>query len=104
LYGDGTTTPIASTTVTVSYNTASAKAFGNSADNSMTVAALNSGNATAALQNIQTNTGAVSASIIGTGMGSSIGSPNVSGATVMVGNNSIVASAVGNVATNAIAH
>ncbi len=104
LNGGGSETPVSNTTVTVSYNVVDAKAFGNSATNSMTVAALNSGNATAALQNTQTNEGAVTANITGVGIGSNIGGPGVSNAGVAVGNNSVVASAVGNAATNSIVH
>ena len=104
LDGGGSESPVSNTTVTVSYNVVDAKAFGNSADNSMTVAALNAGNATAALQNTQTNTGAITATVNGSQFGSYIGSPGASNATVAVGSNSVVASAIGNVATNSIAH
>jgi hypothetical protein len=103
LNGGGTDAPVVATTVTVSYNTVDAKAFGNSATNSETVSALNSGNATAALENTQTNTGAITASVNETQIGSTIGGPGASNVTVDVGNNSVVASAIGNVATNAIA-
>jgi hypothetical protein len=103
LNGGGTDAPVVATTVTVSYNTVDAKAFGNSATNSATVSALNSGNATVALQNTQTNTGAITASVDDSEIGSEIGAPGASGATVAVGDNSIIASAIGNVATNAIA-
>jgi len=102
--GDGLTTPVSNTTVTVSYNTVDIKAFGNSATNSATVSTLNSGNATVALANVQTNTAAITATGDGTQIGSYIGGPGASDTTVEVGNNSVVASAVGNVATNAIAH
>jgi hypothetical protein len=104
LNGADSDAPVLNTTVTVSYNVVDAKAFGNSADNSMTIAALNSGNATAALQNTQTNAGAITANVSGTQIGSDIYNPGASNATVVVGNNSVVASAIGNVATNSIAH
>jgi hypothetical protein len=104
LNGGGSETPVTNATVTVSYNVVDAKAFGNSAVNSMTVATLNSGNATATLQNTQTNEGAVSSTVSDVGIGSDIGAPGVSGAGVAVGDNEVVASAVGNVATNSIVH
>jgi len=103
LNGAGNEAPVAGTTVTVSYNTVNAKAFGNSSSNSATVAALNSGNATVAVENTQTNTGAVTANVGDTQIGSEIGEPGASNVSVAVGDNSIVASAIGNVATNAIA-
>lgn len=104
LNGGGSDMPVANTTVTVSYNVVDAKAFGNSANNGMTVATLNSGNATAAEQNIQSNGGAVTASVTGASFGSAIGGPGASDTTVLVDNNSVVASGIGNVATNSIAH
>jgi hypothetical protein len=103
LNGGGNEAPVAGTTVTVSYNTVDAKAFGNSATNSATVAALNSGNATVAVENTQTNTAGINAVVDDTEIGSQIGGPGASNVSVAVGNNSIVASAIGNVATNAIA-
>jgi hypothetical protein len=104
LNSGGATTPVGATTINVTYNTMDAAAYGNSANNSATVSALNSGNATVALQNQQLNTGAVSASITGSTIGASVGSPGISGATMAVGNNSIVSSAIGNTATNMITH
>jgi hypothetical protein len=104
LNGGGAVTPVANTTVTVSYNTVDVKAFGNSAINTATVSALNAGNATVALANVQTNTGAITATGDGSQIGSTIGGPGASNTTVEVGNNSVIASAIGNVATNTIVH
>jgi hypothetical protein len=103
LNSGGSTLPVSGTTVTVSYNTVGVTAFGNSANNSMTLSALNSGNATAALQNTQTNGGNITSTVANTFIGTSIGSPGSSGVTSFVGNNSIVAGAVGNSAVNNIA-
>jgi hypothetical protein len=104
LNSGGATTPVGATTINVTYNTMDAAAFGNSANNSASVTSLNSGNATVALQNQQTNTGAITSSITGATIGASVGSPGISGATIAVGDNSIISSAVGNTATNEIAH
>jgi hypothetical protein len=102
--GTGGTAPVVGSTVTVSYNTVGVSAFGNSASNSLVVPALNSGNATAALQNSQINNGAVTASVVGATIGSQIGGPGVSGSTVAVGGNSISATAIGNAANSSIVH
>ncbi len=103
LNSGGSNLPVAGTTVTVSYNTVGVTAFGNSANNSMTLSALNSGNATAALQNTQTNEGNVTSNITGATFGTSFGAPGTTGVTSVVGNNSIIAGAVGNSAVNNIA-
>ncbi|OYV49524.1 MAG: hypothetical protein B7Z77_07830, partial [Acidocella sp. 20-58-15] len=99
---NGGTTPVTNTTVSVAYNMASVNAFGNSANNTVAVSALNSGNATVAVQNTQTNTGAVTASFNGMGFGSAIGAPGAITSTVGVANNTVSVSAVGNTATTAI--
>jgi hypothetical protein len=69
----------------------------------MTLSALNSGNASAALQNTQTNEGNVTSNITNANFGTTFGTPGTSGVTSFVGNNSIVAGAVGNSAVNNIA-
>jgi hypothetical protein len=87
----------------VSGNLIAANAYGNVANNTMTLSALNTGNATAALNSTQVNSGAINASVTGGTIGISVGPTGAANSTFTVGSNSITAHAVGNAAVNVIA-
>jgi hypothetical protein len=83
-------------------NQVAVDAFGNSAQNTLTLSGLNSGNATNALQNAQSNTGNVTATASYNAFGATTTAPGAIGSTVNVGNNSIIARATGNSAINTV--
>ncbi|CAM5318214.1 hypothetical protein ATER59S_00976 [Aquamicrobium terrae] len=88
-------------TVSVGGNSVAAQAFGNNAVNKISLSGLNTGTPTAALGNVQTNSGAITASVTGGQVGiSSIGGAN--GSSFGVGGNTISANAVGNSVSNTI--
>ncbi|WP_210546549.1 hypothetical protein [Rhodoferax sp. PAMC 29310] len=89
------------TTMTVSMNTAVASAYGNTASNALNMNALtgSSNSASTGLSNSQSNTASLSATVSGVLMG--VGSGQGTG-TVSVSGNSIVASTVGNAASNRV--
>ncbi len=89
------------TTMTVSLNTAMANAYGNTASNALSMSALTgaSNSASTGLSNSQSNTANLSATVNGVLMG--VGSGRGTG-TVAVSGNSIVASTVGNAASNRV--
>jgi hypothetical protein len=81
--------------VSVSGNTVAATAFGNQATNRMELAVLNSGNATAAFNNLQSNTGVITATASNVNFTSSVTGTVTNGAFRNV-NNAASATAVGN--------
>ena len=88
------------TVATVANNNVTAHAFGNSASNTASVAALNSGNPTVAVSNYQNNAANVTATVtyahMGVATAGGIGAVGALGSTLNVGGNSIAAQAVGN--------
>jgi len=94
---------VVGSSVTVTGNVTQANAYGNSATNNMTLAALNTGNATAALGNTQVNSGAINASVTSSNNGLTVGTTGSNTSTFLVSGNSITARAVGNAAVNTIA-
>ena len=94
---------VVGSSVTVTGNVTQANAYGNSATNNMTLAALNTGNATAALGNTQVNSGAINASVTTSNNGLTVGTTGSNTSTFLVSGNSITARAVGNAAVNTIA-
>ncbi len=101
LTSGGGTGVITGTTGVVSGNTVAANAFGNLASNTMTISALNTGGATAALTSAQINTAPVTA-VATASIGTTIGSPGATGSSFTVNSNSITAHATGNSSSNAI--
>lgn len=89
-------------TIALTGNTVSAAAYGNTANNSLTLASLNSGQPTAAIGNYQTNVGPVTASVTSVTYGVSNGLGAVTGSTHSVAGNQITATAVGNSAVSTI--
>jgi hypothetical protein len=82
-------------------NTVSAAAYGNSANNSMTLNALNTGNATAAIGNVQSNNAAVTATVTGANYGVNVNG-GVTTSALRTGGNQVLATAVGNSSVSAI--
>jgi len=98
----GSPASVTGSSASVTGNQIAANAFGNSASNTMTLAALNSGNATAALNNTQVNSGAINASVTGGTNSLTVGPTGGNGSTFTVSSNTITARAVGNAAVNII--
>lgn len=100
-WGDTGSNYYGGTTMTVSMNSAVANAYGNTASNALSMSALtgSSNGASTGLSNSQSNTASLSATVSGVLMG--VGSGQGTG-TVAVSGNSIVASTVGNAATNRV--
>ena len=90
-----TTAAVLNGAVSVSGNTVAAVAFGNQATNRMELAVLNSGNATAAFNNVQSNSGVVTATANNVTFASSVTGTVTNGAFRNVGN-AASATAVGN--------
>jgi hypothetical protein len=88
-------------TINVTGNVAAAQAYGNSANNSITLSALNGITPTAALSSYQTNSGVVNASVTSAYYGSSI-TGGATGTGVRVSGNQTLASATGNSVVSAI--
>jgi hypothetical protein len=89
-------------TAAVTGNTVAAQAYGNSANNTLTVAAPAVGRPTAAVGNYQTNSGAIVATASGVSYGVGVtGATN--GSTLRAAGNQITATAVGNSAVSTIA-
>jgi hypothetical protein len=99
----GSPAAVTGSSASVTGNVIGANAYGNSASNTLTLAALNTGNATAALGNTQVNSGAINASVMGGTNSLTVGPTGANGSTFSVGSNSITAHAVGNAAVNVIA-
>ncbi len=93
---------ITNATVGVIGNSVAAAAYGNTATNSVTVAALNTNMPTVAVGNVQNNTGPVSATVTTVSYGVSGGYGAIAGSALSVTNNAVTATAVGNNAVNAI--
>jgi hypothetical protein len=89
-------------TVRVAGNSVSAAAYGNTANNSLTLASLNTGQPTAAIGNYQANSGPVTASVTSVTYGVGTGFGSTTGSALSVTGNQITASAVGNSAVNTI--
>jgi len=100
-WGDTASNYYGGTTMTVSMNSAVANAYGNTASNALSMSALTgaSNGASTGLSNSQSNTASLSATVSGVLMG--VGSGQGTG-TVAVSGNSIVASTVGNAASNRV--
>jgi hypothetical protein len=81
----------------------SATAYGNTANNTLTVAALNTNAASAAIGNVQRNTGPVTASVTTVTYGITTGVGAATGSSLNVTGNSITATAVGNHSVSTIA-
>lgn len=94
--GAGSASPaVLNSATSVSGNTVAAVAVGNQATNRMELAALNTGNATAAFNNIQSNSGAITATTTNVTFASSVTGTVIGGAIRNVGN-AASATAVGN--------
>ena len=87
--------------VSVSGNAVAATAFGNQATNRMELAVLNSGNATAAFNNIQSNSGPITATVSAVRFASSVTGAVTNGAFRNVGN-AVSATAIGNSSVTSI--
>jgi len=92
---------VTNSSVSVSGNSVAAQAFGNNAVNKISLTGLNTGTSTAALGSVQTNSGAITASVVGANIGvASLGTAG--GSSFSVGSNTISANAVGNSVSNTI--
>ncbi|WP_082826063.1 beta strand repeat-containing protein [Croceicoccus estronivorus] len=100
---NGNTPTVTNATVGVIGNTVAAAAYGNTAANTVTVAALNTGMPTAAVGNVQTNSASVTATVTTVTYGVTSGLGAVAGSALSVTGNSISATAVGNNAVSTIA-
>lgn len=89
-------------TIGVIGNSVSAAAYGNTANNSLTLTSLNTGMPTAAIGNYQSNSAGVTASVttVSYGVNSSLGA--ITGSALSVTGNSITATAIGNSAVSTI--
>ena len=94
---------VTGSTVGVTGNSVGALAYGNTANNTLTLTALNTGTPTAAVGNYQTNTAAISATATSVSFGASSTAGNVTNSTFGVTGNSVTATAIGNNGVNAIA-
>ena len=93
---------VTNATIGVIGNSVSAAAYGNTANNSLSVAPLNTGMATAGIGNSQNNLGQVTASVTTVSYGVTSGLGAVAGSSLSVSGNSVTATAVGNNAVSAI--
>jgi hypothetical protein len=89
-------------TVGLTGNKVASAAFGNTATNQLTVAALNTGAPTAAVGNFQSNSGAVTASATSVSFQVTASGGPVTGSSLRASGNQISATAVGNSAVSAI--
>lgn len=94
---------VTGSTVGVTGNSAAAQAYGNTASNTLTLTALNTGTPTAAVGNYQTNTAAITAVATTVNFGSANTGGVIGGSTFGVNGNSVTATAVGNNGVNVIA-
>lgn len=92
---------VTGSSVAVNGNTTLAEAYGNSATNRATVAALNTGTPSTVVASFQTNSGAVTATANGVNYGIGVSGAS-QGSTLRVGGNQIGATAVGNSAVSSI--
>lgn len=100
--GGGGLASLTGGTVGVIGNSVSAAAYGNTANNVVQLASLNTNVPTAAIGNYQTNSGAVTASVTTVSYGVSSGLGSVTGSSIGVTGNTISATAVGNNASSTI--
>lgn len=98
---NGTGAGVSSGTVGVTGNALAAQAIGNSASNSLTQAALNTGTPSAAIANYQVNSGTVTATVTSVNFGVGI-SGAVGNSTLRTTGNQITASATGNASVSTI--
>lgn len=94
---------VSGATIGVIGNTLSAAAYGNTATNTLTVAALNTNAASAAIGNVQRNTGPVTASVATVTYGVTSGVGAAFGSSINVTGNAVTATAVGNNSVSTIA-
>ena len=95
---------VSNSSLSASNNTISAIATANAATNSITLTGGVTGTSSAALSNFQQNSGSVTATITGSSISVTAGNPGgIYGSSLTVANNSIIARATGNSATNIIA-
>lgn len=109
-FNGGAGVPVATgSTVGVNGNSAAALAYGNTANNTLTLTALNTGTPTSAVVNYQSNTADITAtaSAVHFGASSNVGvgglNGSVTNSTFGVNGNSVTATAVGNNGVNVIA-
>ncbi|HTM95798.1 MAG TPA: S-layer family protein, partial [Croceibacterium sp.] len=102
LNGDGGFPLVTNGSVRVAGNSVSAAAYGNTANNRLTLASLNTGQPTAAVANYQANSGPVTASITSVTYGVGTGFGSTTGSALSVTGNQVTATAVGNSAVNTI--
>lgn len=93
---------VSGSSVAVTGNQVASQAYGNSANNSLTVAALNTGTPTAAVGNYQLNTGAVTATATTVSFGFTGGTGTIGGSALRTTGNQISATAIGNSAVSSI--
>ncbi|RYE71757.1 MAG: hypothetical protein EOO81_05145 [Oxalobacteraceae bacterium] len=93
---------VTNATIGVIGNAVSAAAYGNTATNRLTVASLNSNAPSAAIGNVQYNSGPVSASVTTVTYGVTSGVGSIAGSSLGVTGNAITATAVGNSAVSSI--
>lgn len=98
----GLTPGVTNGTVAVTSNQVLAQAFGNSATNAVTVAALNTGTPSTAVGNYQVNRGNITATATAVNYGVGI-TGGASGSSLRVGGNQVNATAVGNSVVSSIA-
>ncbi|KQW57196.1 beta strand repeat-containing protein [Variovorax sp. Root411] len=98
----GTVPGMAGGTAAVAANTVTARAYGNSATNTISVTAPAAGRPTAAIGNYQTNSGTIAATATSVNYGIGI-SGAAAGSTLLASGNQVTAIAVGNSAVSTIA-
>ncbi len=92
-------TALQNSTASVSNNSVNAYAFGNAASNTLTMAALNTGMPSAAVNSFQSNSGAITATVTNVTFAASAFGAG-SGSSSSTSGNSVVAQAVGNSAVS----
>ena len=97
--GDASSTSALNSAASVANNTVNAFAFGNSASNTLTMAALNTGMPSAAVNSSQINQGAITASVSNVTFGA-FGAGAGAGSAFNTSGNSVLAQAVGNSAVS----
>jgi hypothetical protein len=102
LNGDGGFPVATNGTMGVIGNAVAAAAYGNVANNSLTLKSLNTGMPTAAVANYQTNAGPVTATVTTVNYGVTSGFGAIAGSSVGVTGNAVTATAVGNSAASSI--
>lgn len=103
LNGDSGFPLVTNGTIAVTGNSLAAAAYGNTANNTLTLASLNAGQPTAAIGNYQANSASVTASVTSVTYGAATGRGSTTGSALSVTGNQVTASAIGNSAVNTIA-